>query len=641
MSNPHPPASEDATDQAAEDWHARIGRPSGDRDGAPPAPLRGSPGPGRQTRPAAPGRVRAEGGTGHVRLDWEPVEGALGYLVHRAGSPDGPFEPVDHGGGDVLAVPAPPYADTTLPPGAPAWYAVATWTEAGPGPLSAPLAAAAGAGPSGRVTVEVDAAGPAGPLRPVWRMLGSEHLSLLCAEPDGGWLGGADVAAELAEALRIARDELGCEVVRAHGAFLPEMVAYRPGEPPDFSGLDAVYDRLLGLGLRPVVELSFMPPALAADPDATVFTYRAVISPPADWAAWGRLCGDLAAHLVGRYGIDEVATWAFEVWNEANLEVFWTGTQAEYFRLYDEAARAVKAVDRRLRVGGPGSARAEWVGDLLAHARRAGSPVDFVSTHTYGNLPLDLRPLTRAWAAEPPSDGRVAPPVWWTEWGITPTHFAPVNDAVFGAPFVLRGVKAAMASADALAYWVVSDHFEELGRPPALFHGGFGLLTVGNLRKPRFWALELLGRLGPERLAAGVAGDGAGGLVDALAARDRDGTVAVLAWNGTLDQGKVDGDPLLDRAVTVRVAGLPAGTWRRTVHRVDAAHGNVVAAWRELGAPAWPDEAGWRALRAAATLDPAEPSLDLPAPTGTVEVELDLPMPGVALVRLTPVGRGS
>ena len=81
--------------------------------------------------------------------------------------------------------------------------------------------------------------------------------------------------------------------------------------------------------------------------------------------------------------------------------------------------------------------------------------------------------------------------------------------------------------------------------------------------------------------------------------------------------------------------------WRRTVQRVDAAHGNVVAAWRELGAPAWPDEAGWRALRAAATLDPAEPSLDLPAPTGTVEVELDLPMPGVALVHLAPVVPGS
>jgi xylan 1,4-beta-xylosidase len=622
MADPPVAADRDRAGVAAEDWRARVRRPAG-----------AAPGPPRPGRLPAPTGVAASGGAGHVLLDWEPVEGALGYLVHRAGGDGGPFEPVDHGGGDVLAVPAPPYADTTLEPGRAAWYAVASWTEGGPGPLSAGIAATAGAGPARPVAVEVDAAGSAGRLRPVWRrMLGSEHLSLLRAAGPGP--GGTDVAAELAEALRIAREQLGCEMVRAHGTFLPEMVACRPGQPPDFGGLDAVYDRLLDLGLRPVVELSFMPAALAADPDATVFAYRAIVSPPADWAAWGRLCGELAAHLVERYGADEVATWAFEVWNEANLEVFWTGTEADYFRLYDEAARAIKAVDRRLRVGGPSTARAEWVGDLLAHARAAGVPVDFVSTHTYGNAPLDLRPLTRAWA-----DGQPTPPaIWWTEWGVTPTHFAAVSDAAFGAPFVLRGVKAAMESADALAYWVVSDHFEELGRPPSLFHGGFGLLTVGNLRKPRFWALELLGRLGQERLAATVRGDGACGLVDALAARDRDGSVAVLLWNGTLDQGKVDGDPLLDRAVTVRLTGLRAGTWRRTLHRVDAAHGNLLATWRRLGAPAWPDQAGWRALRAADRLDQAAPASHLRAWDGAVELELDLPMPGAALVRLTPAG---
>ena len=604
--------------RAADDWRARVGRPTAAataRAGLLPPPT----------------GVRAAGGTGHVLLTWEPVDGALGYLVHRAASAGGPFAPVDHGGGDVLAVPAPPYADTTLAPGTPAWYTVATWTEAGAGPLTPPVPATPGHGPPGRVLVVTDAGAPATPIVPVWRRaLGSEHLSLLGHQGQGP--GGAAVATELGDALRIARDQLGCQMVRAHGTFLPEMVSLSDGQPPDFSGLDATYDQLLDLGLRPVVELSFMPAALAADPDATVFAYQAIVSLPADWAAWGRLCGGLAAHLVDRYGIDEVAGWAFEVWNEANLEVFWTGSLADYLRLYEEAARAIKAVDPRLRVGGPSSARAEWVGDLLAHAARAGVPVDFVSTHTYGNAPLDLRPLT---LAHRHGDG-VAPGIWWTEWGVTPTHFAPVNDAVFGAPFVLRGVKAAMETADVLAYWVISDHFEELGWPASLFHGGFGLLTVGNLRKPRFWALELLGHLGPERLPVDLHGDGAGGLVDAIASRDGQGAVAVLVWNGTLDQGKVDGDPLLDRAVTLRVDGLADGSWRRTLHRLDAGHGNILATWRALGAPDWPDQAGWRALRAADRLDQATPAQDLPVSGGTVELDLDLPMPGVALVRLTP-----
>ena len=107
----------------------------------------------------------------------------------------------------------------------------------------------------------------------------------------------------------------------------------------DFAVVDSLYDQLLEIGVRPVVELSFMPAAIARDPDATVFGYRGIISPPTDWDEWRQVVQALAAHLVDRYGIDEVADWAFEVWNEPNLEVFWTGSKADYLRLYDEAAR--------------------------------------------------------------------------------------------------------------------------------------------------------------------------------------------------------------------------------------------------------------------------------------------------------------
>ena len=227
---------------------------------------------------------------------------------------------------------------------------------------------------------------------------------------------------------------------------------------------------------------------------------------PADWDRWGDLCRELTVHLRERYGADEVAGWEFEVWNEANLDVFWTGTQADYHRLYEVAVRAVKGVDARIRVGGPGSAAAQWVDALLEFCREHEVPVDFVSTHTYGNAPLDFRPRTRSFAQV---TSRPEPEILWTEWGVTPTHFHRVNDSVFAAPFVLRGMKSALASTDALAHWVASDHFEEQGRPPKLFHGGFGLLTVGNLSKPRFWALFLLSRLAGGRVPAHVTGDGA------------------------------------------------------------------------------------------------------------------------------------
>jgi xylan 1,4-beta-xylosidase len=257
---------------------------------------------------------------------------------------------------------------------------------------------------------------------------------------------GSDVAAEYAEALGVVRDELGVRSVRAHGTFLPETVMVRADGSFDFSGLDEVYDRFLATGLRPVVELSFMPAELAADPGYTVFDYEALVSTPRDWTRWGDLCRDLTRHLQRRYGADRVATWEFEVWNEANLEVFWNGTQDDYHRLYETAVRAVKSVDERIPVGGPSSAAAGWVGALLEFCREHDVPLDFVSTHTYGNAPLDLRPLTKAFAE---ATGRPEPEILWTEWGVTPTHFHRVSDAVFAAPFVLRGMKSALSSTDA------------------------------------------------------------------------------------------------------------------------------------------------------------------------------------------------
>ncbi len=230
-------------------------------------------------------------------------------------------------------------------------------------------------------------------------------------------------------------------------------------------------------------------------------------------------------------------------------------------RLYDVSARAVKSVDPLLRVGGPATAAAGWIGATLEHVAKSGAALDYLSTHTYGNAPLDVR-------ATAVSHGLGQLPIWWTEWGVTPTHFGPVNDPVFGAPFICHSMKSVQGRAEAAAYWVISDHFEELGRPERLFHGGFGLLTVGNLRKPRYWALRMLELLHDDLVACHVSGDGAGGLVDAWATRHPDGRIAVLVWNETLDQSRMDGDALLEREVTVRIERLPTGGYELRHRRV-------------------------------------------------------------------------
>jgi len=580
-----------------------------------------------------PTGLKARPGRCQVTLDWDLVDGAAGYLVHVAPGPDGPFLPLDHGGRDVLAVPHGPYVDTTGRPGDRRLYAVAAVVDVDRvGELSAPVEAASL--PTGDAVVEivVDAGRVVDDVHRPWRpMIGSEHLSHLMSTDRTG---DRPIGEELAAALRAAHDVLGVGTVRAHAILGDDLGVYREVDGRtvhDFRGVDRVYDTVLSLGLRPVVELSYMPHDLASDPSKTVFDYAAIVSPPKDWRRWADLVHDLVAHLVRRYGLAEVRDhWAFEVWNEANLEVFWSGTPEEYFRLYDLTAAAVKSIDPELRVGGPASAAVGWIEQMLGHVDGSGAALDFVSTHTYGSPPLDLRPMLDRY-------GRTGTPLWWTEWGVSPTHFDAASDSVFGAVFLLRGMASAMGRIDALSYWVVSDHFEELGRPPALMHGGFGLRTVGDLRKPRWWALELLERLGPDRLSVAMSGDGGGSLVEALAARGDGGTVDVLVWNGTLDQTKAGGDSALERRVAVRIDGLGAGRYEMHHDRVDAEHSNVSGAWARIGGGAdWPTERQWAELRAADRLEELRSPESVEPADGSVVVEFDLPMPGISFLELVP-----
>ena len=604
---------------ARADWERRFGRRS-DRG----AQTRRAP-----TDLAAPHNVRAEAGVGHVTLTWSRVRHAIGYVVERAVAEEGPFLPVDMGPPDVPEVPAPPFCDTTGPRGAAAWYRVTAIVdrESPTGPPSAVVCATAGRSGDALVEIDVDAGRTSRRLRRLWHMIGAERLSQLVTDEQ---VGGRSVAAEFADALALVRDKLGVTHVRAHAILHDDLGVYREHDGEvvlDFARIDAVYDRLLGLRLRPVVELSFMPHDLARDPSATVFAYGANVSPPRDWGRWAILVRALTAHLVDRYGIDEVRRWPFEVWNEPNLEVFWAGTQAEYLRLYDTAVAAVRSVDGSLQVSGPATAAAGWLGAFLDHGADDCVPLDAVTTHTYGNVPLDLRPALAARGLDDVA-------VWWTEWGVDTRSRPALADSVFGAPFVLHGMKRAQASVDRLASWVASDHFEELGRPTSFLHGGFGLLTVGNVPKPRFRALQFAEELADDLCGVELRGDGAGGLVDAWAARHADGTLDVLIWNATLDHAAHAGDPVLDRRVRLRVGGLGAGAYEVAVERIDRAHGDLAAAWTGSD---WPTDVELDELSFSAAPEPD----DLGVHHGPVAVDLALPMPGVARVRCRPIaGRG-
>jgi xylan 1,4-beta-xylosidase len=614
------PESDRPENDARADWERRIYRRLTETTRADPA-----------SELAAPTGISSTSGNGFVRLEWEPVRGAAGYVLER-GRADRDEEPaiISHGGSDVPAVVDPVFADTGIDDGVTYRYRVGAvlgnehpvwhWSE----PVEGATSGTAG----GQVAVRVDAAGHDGQLDRVWWLVGSERLTQLRFGDLGN---GHPIGEEFTEALRVAHDDLGVVAVRAHAILHDDnRVVTRSDDGGlvfDFTIVDDLYDRVLALGIRPLVELGFMPAAIAADPAQTVFEYRGIISPPRDWTEWRQTVSAMASHLVERFGIDEVASWGFEVWNEPNLEVFWTGTQDDYLRLYDETARALKDVDPRLRVGGPSTAASEWVEALAAYCEKHALPLELATTHTYGNLPLDFRGVLV-------DHGFTDAEILWTEWGVGSTHFGPIHDGVAGAPFVLSGLKSAQHRLSALAYWVVSDHFEELGRPPRLFHDGFGLLTLGNLRKPRYWALHLAAHLGDHVLPSRVTGDGADVLVRSWASRHDEGpdrgTVDVLVWNGTVNAQLLDGDPRLVRDVRVTVEGLVHSTYAVEIARVDEGHSNIRAVADDTD---WPDEAGWARLREADRLH-TERIDDLSPDSGRATVTVTVPQPGVVRIRL-------
>jgi xylan 1,4-beta-xylosidase len=603
---------------ARTDWERRIYRRLTETTEADPA-----------SELPAPSRLATSSGNGFVRLEWDPVRGAAGYVLERGRDGDEPAI-VAHGGSDVPAVVDTTYADTGVEDGATYRYRVGAvlGNEHPVWHWSDPVEGAPSGTPGGEVAVTVDAAGDTGELDRLWWLVGSDRLTQLRFGDLGN---GHPIGEEFAEALRIAHDDLGVVAVRAHAILHDDNhVVTRADDGRlafDFSIVDELYDRILALGIHPVVELGFMPAAIAADPDQTVFEYRGIISPPRDWAEWHETVAALGSHLVERYGIDEVASWGFEVWNEPNLEVFWTGTQDDYLRLYEEAARALKGVDSRLTVGGPSTAASEWVEALAAYCEKHALPLELATTHTYGNLPLDFRGVLE-------EHGFGEADILWTEWGVGSTHFGPIHDGVAGAPFVLSGMHSAQHRISALAYWVVSDHFEELGRPPRLFHDGFGLLTLGNLRKPRYWALHLAAHLGDHVLPTDVTGDGADVLVRAWAARHDEGpdrgTVDVLVWNGTVNAELMHGDPRLVRDVRVTIGGLSGTSYAVELARIDEQHSNIRSV---AGDADWPDADEWRRLRESDHLH-TERIDDLSPDSGTGTVTVTLPQPGVVRIRL-------
>jgi xylan 1,4-beta-xylosidase len=411
--------------------------------------------------------------------------------------------------------------------------------------------------------------------------------------------------------LREVKQATDFKYIRFHAIFQDEVGLYdedATGKPLyNFSYIDQIYDGLLQNGVRPFVELSFMPRKLAAQPIEHIFWYHPIISPPRDWDKWSALIAQFTRHLVARYGIDEVSQWYFEVWNEPNLD-FWAGDPKEqtYYQLYDAAARAIKAVNPRLRVGGPSTAQAAWVDRFIRHCVDDHVPVDFVSTHVYGNddaknvlgtdEPVPRTQMVCRAAAKVHDQVKASPrpdlPLIFSEYNASYKNEPDVTDAPFMAPWIADTIRQCDGLTQSMSYWTFSDVFEEQGVVKEPFYGGFGLIAEDDLPKPAFNAFKLLHKLGDRRIAVDSK--------SALVTRTPNRTTVIAVWNLFLPEEK--GEP---RSFTLELKGA-AGNHRALMWRLDSTHGSLLNAYAAMGRPTNPTEAQAGILRQAAELPQPE-----------------------------------
>jgi len=449
-------------------------------------------------------------------------------------------------------------------------------------------------------TIEIDSAAPFHAFPHFWeQMFGSGRAILSLRE---------SYRRDLRETKRIT----DFKYVRFHAIFHDEVGVYdedKDGKPAyNFSYVDQIYDGLLENHVRPFIELSFMPKKLASDPNALhAFWYKQNVAPAKDWDKWQQLIENFTRHLVERYGENEVSQWYFEVWNEPNID-FWVGDPKEstYNELYDRAALAVKLVSPRLRIGGPATAQAAWADRFLAHCKAKNIPVDFVSTHVYGNDKAEdvfgtheniPRTQMVCRAVKKVHDQIVASPypkipLIWSEFNADYSNQPQVTDSAFMGPWLADTIRQCDGLVDSMSYWTFSDVFEEQGVVKTPFYGGFGLLAEDSIPKASFNDFAMLHQLGDSRLD--VKSD------SALVTRRKDGSLAIAVWNLFLPEEL--GSP---KTVTLHFKGLSA-TRTAQITVVDKDHGSPLPAWEKMGRPQNPTPAQIESLRKAAALPPAQ-----------------------------------
>lgn len=432
-------------------------------------------------------------------------------------------------------------------------------------------------------------------------------LNTMFKECIGAGRANEGLRADWQQQLKVVKQNCDFKYIRMHGLLTDDMAVYKinqKGNPVyNYQYIDVLYDYILEIRMKPFVEFGFMPSAMASG-DQTIFWWKGNVTPPRDYNEWGKLIKNLTQHWTERYGEDEVKTWYFEVWNEPNLTPgFWAGTQAEYFKLYEYAAKAVKSVNKTYRVGGPATAGAAWEPEMIAFCEKNNVPLDFISTHAYG---VDVGFLDEfggtgtllskyEWSVsedviqsrkEISESTKPHLELHYTEWSSSYTPADPIHDSYHQAAYILNKIKQVGGAANSMSYWVFTDVFEEPGPRFTPFHGGFGLMNTQGIKKPAYHAYAFMNKLGNIELENT---DNA-----SWAAKNSNGDVQLLFWDYTytLPENTNNQDyynqnlPSKEKGkIMLDISNIPEGNYQLETYSIGYKQNDPFTFYEALGKP--------------------------------------------------------
>lgn len=434
---------------------------------------------------------------------------------------------------------------------------------------------------------------------------------------------------EIQEILRRVQKEMPFKYIVFHGIFSDDTMVY--DELPDgravfsFTVIDKIIDFLLSIRLRPLMQLSFTPSALASAPDKTNFFMKYNTSLPKDYDRWTLLVTRLIGHCIERYGLDEVLTWPFCVWNEPDTTVKMFGFEhkEDFFKLYECTYKAVKKIHPRLWFGTPAlmfilSDPLDWYHSFFDYCRQHQCVPEFLNIHYYDDdltmdenypsgsvlnrLSPDEESFTRyidQMYAQLKEYGIEDLPVYMTEWNLTVSQRNYINDTCFKSCYLTENLLKNYDRLESFAYWSISDFVGEIQPSSHLFHGGLGMFTTNGIPKPVYYIFRLMSRLEERKIASGPG--------YFITKNENNRHFVMIFYNYTHYNKLLASGELFDMTLTNRytvfpdlipchvqshLKGVENGTWTICETYVNRNHGSAFDAWIDMGAPEnlYPDD---------------------------------------------------